>query len=212
MYVIIWRPIWHRGTNTVLLRNWSQFRSPHCTNICVHGHVCLYWVWVSMYNIQRVHTLSSRNLPMLKGAYKWYVEVRIQKFQKKNLYFVWRNLTATKFLHTIFYFLEYLISDFDIWFTCTLYTCCYMLLHVPWFRLDRVCTKHVVYYIHYMYIQKIQHKYIAMYPSSRTHKTNFTSDYFGLDNRECIWNNLFRNIFKFQLATRPGFARVQFWN
>jgi hypothetical protein len=41
-----WRPIWrHSGGNTRLLRKRSRVRF-HSANICVHEHVCLYWVWV----------------------------------------------------------------------------------------------------------------------------------------------------------------------
>jgi hypothetical protein len=42
----IWRPIWRSGRNTRLLRKRSRVRFPHSANICVHEHVCLYWVWV----------------------------------------------------------------------------------------------------------------------------------------------------------------------
>jgi hypothetical protein len=42
-------------------------------NYCVYAHICLYWVWVfAIFN----------NLPILKGAYKSYVEVRNLIFQK----------------------------------------------------------------------------------------------------------------------------------
>jgi hypothetical protein len=40
------RPMWRSGRNTRLLRKRSRVRFPHSTNICVHEHVCLYWVWV----------------------------------------------------------------------------------------------------------------------------------------------------------------------
>jgi hypothetical protein len=37
---------WLSGLNTRLLRKRSRVRFPHSTNICLHEHVCLYWVWV----------------------------------------------------------------------------------------------------------------------------------------------------------------------
>jgi hypothetical protein len=40
------RPMWPSGVNTRLLRQRSRVRFPHSANICVHEHVCLYWVWV----------------------------------------------------------------------------------------------------------------------------------------------------------------------
>jgi hypothetical protein len=38
--------MWRSGVNTRLLRQRSRVRFPHSANICVHEHVCLYWVWV----------------------------------------------------------------------------------------------------------------------------------------------------------------------
>jgi hypothetical protein len=69
-----------------------------------------------------------------------YVEVRNYIFQIFFFTFVSRNSVAVKFLHTKFkFFLEFLISDFDIFYD----------LNAPFnmgrFRLDMVCTKHVVY-------------------------------------------------------------------
>jgi hypothetical protein len=37
--------------------------------------------YVSVYTTCLVHALTSRNLPMLKGAYKTYVEVSNKKFK-----------------------------------------------------------------------------------------------------------------------------------
>jgi hypothetical protein len=51
-YNTVCRPNWRSGRNTRLLRKRSRVPSLHSTNICVHEHVCLYWVWVfSMYNM-----------------------------------------------------------------------------------------------------------------------------------------------------------------
>jgi hypothetical protein len=38
--------MWRSGGNTRLLRKRSRVRFPHSAIICVHKHVCLYWVWV----------------------------------------------------------------------------------------------------------------------------------------------------------------------
>jgi hypothetical protein len=46
-----WRPTKRSGGNTHLLRKRSRVRFPHNANICVHEHVCLYWVWVFLCNI-----------------------------------------------------------------------------------------------------------------------------------------------------------------
>jgi hypothetical protein len=40
------QPMWRSGENTRLLRQRLRIRFPHSANICVHEHVCLYWVWV----------------------------------------------------------------------------------------------------------------------------------------------------------------------
>jgi hypothetical protein len=40
------RLMWRSGGNTRLLRKRLRVRFPHSENICVHEHVCLYWVWV----------------------------------------------------------------------------------------------------------------------------------------------------------------------
>jgi hypothetical protein len=45
---------------------------------------------------------------MLKGAHKSYIEVRNENFKKIHLTFL------TEFLDTKVFFLDYLISDFDI--------------------------------------------------------------------------------------------------
>jgi hypothetical protein len=41
-----WRPMWRSGENTRLLRKRSRVWFPHSANICVHEHLCLYWLWV----------------------------------------------------------------------------------------------------------------------------------------------------------------------
>jgi hypothetical protein len=43
--------MWRIGRSTRLLRKRSRVQFPQSANICVHQHVCLYWVWVflSMY-------------------------------------------------------------------------------------------------------------------------------------------------------------------
>jgi hypothetical protein len=46
------------------------------------------YLWLHPYTTCLVHTLSSLNLRMLKGAYKSFVEVSNIKFQTKNLNFV----------------------------------------------------------------------------------------------------------------------------
>jgi hypothetical protein len=60
------------------------------------------------------------------------------KYKKKYLNFVSRNLTATQFLHTIvkifFWNIQFLTSTYDLYAPC----------NMGRFRLDRVCTKHVV--------------------------------------------------------------------
>jgi hypothetical protein len=45
-FFLLQTTIWRSGVNTRLLRQRSQVRIPHNANICVHEHVCLYWVWV----------------------------------------------------------------------------------------------------------------------------------------------------------------------
>jgi hypothetical protein len=45
-HICRWRPIWRSGGNTRLLRKRSRVWFPHSANICVHEHVCFYWVWV----------------------------------------------------------------------------------------------------------------------------------------------------------------------
>jgi hypothetical protein len=41
--------MWRCGGNTRLLRQRSRVRFPHSANICVHEHVCLYFVWVYVF-------------------------------------------------------------------------------------------------------------------------------------------------------------------
>jgi hypothetical protein len=39
-------PFWRSGLIARLLRKRLRVRFPHSANICVHEHVCLYWVWM----------------------------------------------------------------------------------------------------------------------------------------------------------------------
>jgi hypothetical protein len=64
------RPMWRSGGNTRLLRKRSRVQFPHSANICVHEHVCLYWVWVflciicmyiqnkNVYKLSRIHNTN----------------------------------------------------------------------------------------------------------------------------------------------------------
>jgi hypothetical protein len=51
--------MWRSGGNTRLLRKRLRVRFPHSANICVHAHVCTYWVWVFLCII---HYFTKKNV------------------------------------------------------------------------------------------------------------------------------------------------------
>jgi hypothetical protein len=71
-----------------------------------------------LYTTCLVHTLSSRNLPMLKGAYKSYVEVRKKKF-KYFFLLLYEEIQwpLNYYVQNSNFILEFFISDFDM--SCT---------------------------------------------------------------------------------------------
>jgi hypothetical protein len=101
---------------------------------------CVLLITYFPYTTCLVHTLSSRNQPMLKGAYKSYVEVRNLYIANNNFYFCMKKFSSRYiYSYKIQIFFDVLISDFEKSFICNFY--------MGRFRLVRVCTKHVVYTI-----------------------------------------------------------------
>jgi hypothetical protein len=63
--------MWRSGGNTRLLRKRSSVRFPHSVSICVHEHVCLYWVWVFLC-ICMSSSSSSSPYPTMWGRHNMF--------------------------------------------------------------------------------------------------------------------------------------------